>query len=1103
MWNQGARTLAEWEDPQILGINKEPYHASMRIYPDEMSALQEKNACFQSLNGQWRFFWAENEGQVPEAFHETGYDDESWAIVPVPGNWQLQGFDRPIYSNIRYPFHPDTETLHPPFIDRDRNPVGCYRTRFIVPKEWENRQVFIHFAGVESAFYLWVNGIKVGYSQNSMCPAEFNLSAYLNKGENTLAVQVYRWSAGSYMEDQDMWRMSGIFRDVYLFSTPGVHLFDFFVRSELDPDGKDAELQVTAKVVNYYGQAVPPHTVEVRLFGPAESSGGDPVAFAQSPTTAPGGTPKPIPAGTMRTVELQLKLTAPIKWTAELPCLYKAVLVLRDPHGQVIESTVCRTGFRKVEISGGKLLVNGKSVKLKGVNRQEFDPDMGRTMSEERMVQDIILMKRHNINAVRMAHYPHHPRWYELCDEYGLYVMDEANHETHAISYRDNILPGNDPRWQQMALDRAAGMLQRDKNHPSVIIWSLGNEVGEGENIALMAAYCRTLDPTRLIHKRQMNRVADMDSETYPSVEWMIERARSKPDRPFVTNEYAHAMGNAMGNLREYWEAIEAYDCLIGGFIWEWCDHGLRRRDGEKGPWFAYGGDFGDTPNDGNFCIDGIVDPDRSVTPKLLEVKKVYQPIGAEAGNLNIGEVFIRNKYSHTNLNAFSIRWSVLEDGAEIAAGELAPLDAEPGSIGKLHVPCRLPASPWGAEYLLQLRFLLREDTAWAMKGHEAAWEQLRLPVGSVQPPRTLSPKAASLSAENGPERLEISTEHMQAGFDKRTGFLDRLSVLGSALFDERDGVTGGPRLHVFRAPTDNDRRSPYMLEPRNWLSVGLRNLQPQLNSFRIAESCRERISVVIQHDYKGLLDTGFIHDCIYHFLADGSICMEHAVRPYGKLPLLPRMGICLTLSGQYRQLEWYGRGKHESYPDRKAGAPFGRYSALAADSCMSHIRPQEHGSKEDVRWLSATDKSGRGLLIVPEHPMAMSAGHYSAGELADACHNHELTPRKEMLLNLDYRQAGLGNRSCGPETMDSYALHPRPAAWRLRLQPYEPGMGDKARLARLEAKAPVWISMPEGDAAAGRRSGKNAATSSPPSKTMYKDPSDPDAQSAAGYRFT
>ncbi|BCG60953.1 glycoside hydrolase family 2 TIM barrel-domain containing protein [Paenibacillus sp. URB8-2] len=681
--------LPDWENPQVTGVNKLPPRATFMPYPDRESAMRGSyydSPWVRLLNGLWKFYHSPQGGDLPTDFHLPGYDDSEWDHIPVPGNWQLFGYDRPIYLNTRYPFHPDNETLHPPFIPHAANSAGSYRTEFSVPEDWGGQRIFIHFEGVESAFYLWVNGQKAGYSQNSFSPAEFDLTAYLKPGINTLAVRVYRYSAGSWIEDQDMWRLSGIYRSVYLFAKPQVELFDFEIRGELDERYENAVLSVTAKVWNTTGQLAEAHSIEVELFdaeggqiGPAPLARGitgDKFNVINSPRPhIQGHTIRP---NTMRTVYLQAPVEAPRKWTAETPYLYTAILTLKDQDNRILETAHCRIGFRKVEMIDGRLLINGMSIKLKGVNRHEFDPDRGRVMTKDRMIQDIILMKRFNINAVRTAHYPHHPLFYELCDEYGLYVMDEANMESHGISYRDDVLPGNDPRWMTACMDRISAMLQRDKNHPSVILWSLGNEFGMGENVALMAAYCRTMDPTRFIHKRQMNSVADMDSETYPPVEWIVHKAVTNPKRAFVMNEYAHAMGNAMGNLKEYWDAIHAHPCLIGGYIWEWADQGLRKGDDRGGSYYAYGGDFGEEAHDDNFCIDGVLYPDRELSAKIAEVKKVHQHIHARPVDLAKGEVLVRNEYYHTALNEFDIHWSITEDGAIVFEGAAEPLNLVP-----------------------------------------------------------------------------------------------------------------------------------------------------------------------------------------------------------------------------------------------------------------------------------------------------------------------------------------------------------------------------------------------------------------------------------------
>lgn len=1108
-------SLREWENPQITGVNKEPAHAAMTIYGVEADALGGVSAYKRSLDGDWPFYYCGNESEVPAGFHEIDYDVAGWTTIRVPGHWQLQGFGKPVYSNIRYPFQPEKELLHPPFIPDDDNTVGCYRTVFQVPADWDGREIAIHFAGVDSAFYLWVNGVKVGYSQNSMGPAEFVITPYLREGDNVLAVQVYRFSVGSYLEDQDMWRLSGIFREVFLLSMPKVHLCDFFLRPELDEDCEHGTLKVTAKVLNRTGKVVPPHRVETKLLEPdADASGGwREVGRVEGAVSDPAGHPAPILAGTIRTAELALPVLHPRKWTAETPELYLVLLSLIDSEGRTLETVPSRIGFRRIEMTGGQLLVNGSPVRLRGMNRQEFDPDTGRALSYERMVQDIRLMKRSNINAVRTAHYPHDERWYDLCDEYGLYVMDEANNESHGISYRDNVLPGNDPRWLPLALDRVTSMVQRDKNHPSVIIWSLGNEMGEGENVALLAAFVRTYDPSRPLHKRQMNSVADMDSETYPPVAWMKERAERLPHRAFVTNEYAHAMGNAMGNLKEYWEIIEAYPCLIGGFIWEWCDHGLRRVDAEGREWLAYGGDFGDQPNDGNFCLDGTVTPDRKETAKLLEVKKVYQPVSVEPVDLSTGLVRIGNKFGHLALNSLSFSWQILEDGRPVQQGTLAPIQAAPGESALVYLPYRRLPVAAVADYQLRISALLREDTLWAEAGYELAWEQVAFPAAAVwglaEATYEKLEVAAPLLLTETPERIEVVGDGFSYTFDAATGSLVRL-VTGGRTLTPVSGLPAGPKLQAFRAPTDNDLASELYRSEKGWLACGLDALLPETLLVEARQTAADHIVIRVEQEWRGKRGIGFVQHLVYTIQGNGSLDVETAIRPYGDLPVLPRLGVQLALNGMLNQLEWYGRGPGESYPDRKEGMPIGRYrSSVLEDD--GYLKPQEYGSHEQVSWLAMLDSHGDGLLIVPDRPLAVSVLPYTVQDLATARHRHELVRRNECYVSLDYAHNGLGNRSCGPEALERYRLYPGEAAFRFRLEPWSAARGDLAQAARVcQLRAAAYCSSNEpGSEADGHASaaGQLAAAQSVPAaasstKAEYKDPSDPDAQQAAGYKF-
>jgi len=633
----------DWENPQVVGRNKQPGHVLLLPYADETSARTrdpDASPYWQSLNGQWKFCYAPTPDAAPESFHRTDHDDSAWKPIAVPGNWQLQGYDKPIYTNVQYPFPPDDL----PGVPHDDNPTGCYRVTFSIPEHWYGRRVFVVFDGVDSAFYLWVNGEMVGYSQGSRLPAEFDITDYVRTGDNLLAARVYRWSDGSYLEDQDFWRLSGIYRDVYLYAPPPLRLADYEVRTELDADYRDAILHIRTRVANHTDGA----TTCALIASLYDAQG-------QLVLTAPSGE-RQVPAGSKALLELDAPVSAPLKWSAEYPNLYTLTLALSDARGETLEVQSCRVGFRTVEIIDGQICINGMPVLFRGVNRHEHDPDTGHTVSRASMIQDIRLMKQFNINAVRTSHYPDVPEWYDLCDEYGLYLIDEANIETHGVWDRLT----KDPAWKTAFLERGMRMVERDKNHPSVIIWSLGNESGDGPNHEALSAWIRDRDPTRPIHYESATGRrtyvgpetaphVDIVSVMYPTVDQIIELAQTPGEiRPLIMCEYAHAMGNSPGNLQEYWDAIEAHPRLQGGFVWDWVDQGIRQalprgyspgvtKEGVE--WFAYGGDFGDDPNDGNFCINGLVFPDRVPHPALWEHKKVTQPVGVKPLDLLAGRL--------------------------------------------------------------------------------------------------------------------------------------------------------------------------------------------------------------------------------------------------------------------------------------------------------------------------------------------------------------------------------------------------------------------------------------------------------------------------------
>ena len=758
----------DWENSTIFEHNKESGHATfvpLDLQNNTTNFSKEQSPYVKMLNGNWKFKWVAKPADRPLDFYRPEFDVSTWKEIPVPSDWQLHGYGIPIYTNIVYPFKVD-----PPHIQHDNNPVGSYLHSFTIPNEWNEKEVFIHFDGVKSAFYLWINGRKVGYSQGSMTPAEFNITKYLKKGNNTLAAEVYRWSDGSYLEDQDMWRLSGIYRDVYLVAKPKVHIRDFYISTDLDDNFKNAVLKVKAEVNNHTSSAITNYKLKATVFEKGDSPENEVAVLNGTVTSA---------LDKQTVVNLSKKVRNPKLWSAETPNLYTIVFELFDENGNVVEKAGTHFGFKRVEIKGGEFFVNGKSILFKGVNRHEHDPDRGRAITRDLMIKDILLMKQNNINAVRCSHYPNQPVWYDLCDEYGLYVMDETNVESHGISYGKDILPGSDPKWTAAVVTRSDRMVRRDRNHASIVVWSLGNEAGHGDNFYKMADRIRKLDPTRPLHYRQMNEAVDMDSETYPTPAWIIKRAQEKPNRPFLMNEYAHAMGNSVGNLQEYWDAIEKYPALIGGFIWDWVDQGLRHETENGIEFFAYGGDFGDKPNSADFCINGLVSPDRVPHPSLYEVKKVYQNISSKLVDAESLKIEVYNTFSFTNTVAFSAVYELLEDGKVAETGQLSEIDVEPGESKEVPVPVKYNLKV-GKEYFLKVSFMLKQDESWASEGHVVAWDQFQLQK-ALQSGIELVGTGSIDYIDNG-KQISVSGNGFEVQISKDRGELSSLKYDGSEL---------------------------------------------------------------------------------------------------------------------------------------------------------------------------------------------------------------------------------------------------------------------------------------------------------------------------------
>lgn len=991
-----AQSQNDWENSTIFEINKEPAHASfVPMDPGQKDINFDKatSPFVQVLDGKWKFKWVKKPADRPQTFYQPDYDVSSWDEIPVPANWQLHGYGIPIYTNIVYPFHVD-----PPFIQHDNNPVGSYRRNFSVPESWTGKEIFIHFEGVKSAFYLWINGQKVGYSQGSMTPAEFNITKYIQSGENTLAVEVYRWSDGSYLEDQDMWRFSGIYRDVFLVAKSKQAIYDFYITTDLDDQYKNAELKVQATLKNYSPENISGLQLKALVFEKGFESQ-KPLAILDEQIDL---NQKEL------TIALAKKIKNPKLWSAEIPNLYTLILELIDADGNIMEKTGTRFGFREAEIRGGEFFVNGKSILFKGVNRHEHDPDLGRVVTREMMIKDIVLMKQHNINAVRCSHYPNQTTWYELCDEYGLYVMDETNVESHGIGYGKNILPGSDPNWSDAVVMRSERMVQRDKNHPSIVMWSLGNEAGHGDNFLKMAARIKELDTTRPIQYRQMNEAADMDSRTYPTPDWIINRAQEKPDRPFLMNEYAHAMGNSLGNFQEYWDAIEKYPALIGGFIWDWVDQGLRHKTENGIEFFAYGGDFGDKPNDDNFCINGLVSPDRIPNPSLYEVKKVQQNISSRLLDATQTTVEVYNKHNFLNVSTFAAGWELIENGALVETGDLGMLDIEPGQKKEIGIPMKTSLAP-GKEYFIKVVFILRENTNWANKGHVVAWDQFQLQSGALELELTGSYDLAT-AVNNG--QIVVRGEKFEVQFSEKSG------ELNSLMFMDREMINSPIKPNFWRVPLDNDMGHKFETTSSAWKTAAEYRLTESVD---VEEFGGDSIEVTVT---ARLPVFGIPFQTIYTIYNSGAIKVNTSMHIDMQVPELPRFGVQFNIPDEYDHMNWYGRGPQETYQDRKTGAAFGLYSGKTDDQVYPYIYPQENGNKTDVRWATFTNQSGEGLKIVGSPRIDISAWPHTQEDLEAATHTYQLPDRDFYSVQVDDRQRGVGgNNSWGLKPLDKYRL--------------------------------------------------------------------------------
>jgi len=1027
--NSAGKT-PDWENPEVFRINKESAHCTLMSYDNVRQAMRADRTCsvyYTSLNGKWKFHWSKDPQSRPVEFYKDSFDVSVWDNIAVPSNWEMLGYGTPIYTNQTYPFKKDPPRVMgtPPedYTAFDaRNPVGSYKTSFNIPVDWKGREIFITFDGVESAFYLWVNGQKVGYSQDSRTPAEFRITKYLRAGTNNLAVEVYRFSDGSYLEDQDFWRMSGIFRDVFLSATPKVHIFDFFAKPTLDANYNDGRLTIETEVKNYDSQSSFTPVLTVELF----DSKGKSVVKLKSIET-----PDIQPSSSAQYV-MFADVKNPAKWSAETPNLYTLVISLTDKNsGEIIETVSCRLGFRIIEIKDGVLLVNGKYVYIKGVNRHEHDPDTGHYVTRESMVKDIILMKQNNVNAVRTCHYPNVPLWYDLCDEYGLYLIDEANIESHGMGWGKDSL-AKKVQWQKAHIDRTVNMVERDKNHASVIIWSLGNEAGDGVNFETTYKWLKQRDPSRPVQYERAEEKphTDIICPMYATIETIVDYATKKDIyRPLIQCEYSHAMGNSCGNLADYWIAMKKHRALQGGFIWDWVDQGLRKTDTKTGKEFwAYGGDFGDRPTDWNFCINGLVQPDRKPNPHLFEMKKVYQNISVKMIKAEQGIIEINNEYNFINLDGFvTLHWEVTENGVVVQKGTVKDLDVQPESSKQIRLAYDVNKFNKQAEYLLKVNFLLAENTVWAKKGHLLAWEQFEL-----QKACAASSSVADMAADVADEKdvIRITGKDFSVDFDKSQGVITSYKIKGNEF------LVAPLVPNFWRVPTDNDGGQN---NPGSKMAERLgiwKNAGTERKTEKVAFEKNNSQSVTVRIDT--VLNAGqSLLQIEYTVYGSGKIKVKNNLMPDGNLPEIPRIGMQMQMPNRYCNMEWYGRGPHENYWDRNVGAAVGTYSQDATKPEHIYVRPQENGNKTDVRWMTLTDKSGVGIKVVGLPLVDVSAWPYSMQDLANARHPYEIPQRDFVTVNIDYKQMGVGgDNSWGRKTHPEYTLPAKNYEYEFSIEP-------------------------------------------------------------------
>ncbi len=1007
----------ELENPAIQGINKEPARASFVSYENRELALKNNrsmNKNFLMLNGIWKFKFVTGLSNRIDNFANPQLNTLNWNNIKVPSNMEIEGYGIPIYTNVSYEFYP-AWNFKPPYInDLEKNNIGYYRREFDMPSEWENQQVFIHFESIKSVGYVWINGQKVGMSKDSKTPQEFDITPYVKTGKNSIAVEVFRWSEAAYLECQDFWRLSGIPRDVYVYAQPKVRMRDFYAQATLDEQYKNGIFDLEIELKNH-SKKTAQQTITYEIIdetGKKIASGNKTLTLTDS-------------VGKLHFAETIPAINA---WTAETPNLYTLLIENKDKNQKTTEATSIKIGFRTSEVKNGQFLVNGKAVYLKGVNLHEFNQTTGQVVNEADIILDMERMKQLNVNAIRLSHYPQPALFYELADKYGFYVVDEANIESHGIGYdraKGKSL-ANNLEWTEAHLFRTRNMFERDKNHASVVIWSLGNEAGNGYNFYKTYLYIRSRDKMRPIQYEQAGHEwnTDIVCPMYAKPQHIEHYAKTHTDRPLILCEYEHAMGNSLGNIKDYWEIIEKYPQLQGGFIWDWADQGLLNEN-EKGKFWAYGGDYGPagTPSDGNFLINGVVYPDRSLKPHSYELKQVYQNIGFSAKDLSSGKISILNKFRFTNLSKYAFSYEISANGKVIRTVKLPTLNIEPEQTGSINIDLKgIKAMP-GVEYFVRISAKTKQAEHLLPANWEIAAEQLQLPIEAPKP-KFATGNLPKIQLSDG-ENIEVSGRGFSIAIDKKSGIINSYKFNGTEHI--LDG--NGPRPAFWRAPTDNDYGWRMTRVSRLWKKASEQALVA--NEIKTSQDGNiVNIEVTYQLDS---LDATW--KTSYDILGNGMIKVNNElITKNEKMPIIPRIGMKMHLTGELTEVEYFGRGPWENYADRKAASFVGRYKTTVAKLYEPYIRPQENGHRTDVRWLALSNKKGSGLLVVADKLIEFNAlnntvSDFDAGENKDKNlkHSNDIKARNMVELHIDYKMIGVGgDDSWGAMPHEPYLLKPR-----------------------------------------------------------------------------